>query len=344
MARPSSDQAHPVKTGLRSPALDNPLANLPRPIHGRRSRRRTALRVVLVAALVAVALGAGAIWQNAFGVGEKFDHLVARIELMLNPPPDRPTAPTVEVPLHRTDPPDNASLPPDEEGSPEPSAVAAASASTAPKAKPSPTAPVRRRVDVNIVPSPNKVFASEIKDDMCAAAGVQSALAILKLGNTSDSFQRELESRIGEWDSYRDSHNGGWGPSAMVNALAAYGGTGYQVRAYGSRSDAIFDAALAIRKTHKPVLLLAWRGAHTWVMTGYRASGDPAIFQDASIGGTYIIDPWYPRISSIWGPSDPPGTFQDQSEMRRNYLPWKRPEGLYPDRDGKWIAVVPTTR
>ena len=30
--------------------------------------------------------------------------------------------------------------------------------------------------------------------------------------------------------------------------------------------------------------------------------------------------------------------------MRRNYLPWKRPEGHYPDRDGLFIAVVPTRR
>ena len=28
--------------------------------------------------------------------------------------------------------------------------------------------------------------------------------------------------------------------------------------------------------------------------------------------------------------------------MRRNFLPWKRPEGRYPDRDGLWITVVPT--
>jgi hypothetical protein len=33
---------------------------------------------------------------------------------------------------------------------------------------------------------------------------------------------------------------------------------------------------------------------------------------------------------------------QDAAEMRRNYLPWKRPEGNYPDRDGLFIAVVPT--
>ena len=28
--------------------------------------------------------------------------------------------------------------------------------------------------------------------------------------------------------------------------------------------------------------------------------------------------------------------------MVRNFLPWKRPEGHYPDRDGKFIVVIPT--
>ena len=58
--------------------------------------------------------------------------------------------------------------------------------------------------------------------------------------------------------------------------------------------------------------------------------------------GAYILDPWYPPVSSIWGRSDPPGTFQDAAEMERNYLRWKRPEGRYPERDGLYISVVPT--
>jgi hypothetical protein len=28
--------------------------------------------------------------------------------------------------------------------------------------------------------------------------------------------------------------------------------------------------------------------------------------------------------------------------MVRNFLPWKRPEGRYADRDGKFIVVIPT--
>ena len=128
----------------------------------------------------------------------------------------------------------------------------------------------------------------------------------------------------------------------MALALEAYGAAGYEVRGYETRAGALRDAAVAIETTQSPVILLAWRGAHTWVMTGYRADADPTVFPDAIVEGAYVLDPWYPDVSSIWGPSDPPGTFQDAAEMERNYLRWKRPEGLYPERDGLFISVVPT--
>ncbi len=147
---------------------------------------------------------------------------------------------------------------------------------------------------------------------------------------------------IKKFESWRDSHNGGWGPAAIAAALADNGVKGYEVRAYGSRGLALRDSARALSLTKAPVILIAWRGAHTWVMTGYRADADPTIFRNAKITGTYIYDPWYPRVSTIWGPSDKPGTFQDTAEMERNFLRWKRPEGAYAQRDGKFIAIVPT--
>ena len=169
-------------------------------------------------------------------------------------------------------------------------------------------------------------------------------LAILGHGDNSSARQREIQSRVHEWESYKDSHNGDWGPSAMSLALADYAVTGYQVRAYATRQGALRDAAKAIEKTGSPVMLMAWRGAHTWIMSGFRADADPAVFANAKVTGAYILDPWYPDVSSIWGPSDPPGTFQNEAEMIRNYLKWKRPEGKYPERDGLYIAVVPTVK
>ena len=310
-------------------------------------RLRRAIAIVSIALVVTV-VGAGMVAKDVLGTGRLFDRAVAKVDRFLaGPVPERSEPPTVLV----TDPPDasdggdDATEPP-----PTPDATAVVGAggpSVAPVRVPaaSPTAtpkPPRAPVDVDIVTNHKAVFAHEIKDTWCAAAGVQMALAILGHGNISSAFQRELQGRVHEWESYDDSHNGDWGPSAMVRALDAYGAKGYQVRAYKSRQGAERDAARAIEKTGSPVLLMAWRGAHTWVMTGFRADADPAIFSNATILGTYINDPWYPTISSIWGPSDPPGTFQNTSEMIRNYLVWKRPEGHYQDRDGLFIAVVPT--
>ncbi len=316
-------------------------------------RQRVPWRPVAAALVAGVLLAALAVWSNVLGVGDRFTDVARRIELIVDPPPDRPIGAIVHVtprpwlavapsPAETA----SASAPASASASAPASASASASADPAPASPtPSPTptaAPVRAKVDVNLLTNPRRAFISEEDHEWCAVAGTQIVLAMHGRAPLTVAFQQTLASRIGEWESRRDSLNGGWGPAAMVAALEAYGVHGYQVRAYDTRADALLDAAVSVSRLHAPVLLLAWRGAHTWVMTGYRATADPMTFSDATVTGTYILDPWYPRISSIWGPSDPPGTFQNASEMRRNYLPWKRPEGHYPERDGLFIAIVPT--
>lgn len=285
--------------------------------------------------LACMLLGVVAIWSNAFGVSDRLHGLAQRIELLVDPPPDRPIAEIVRITPR-----------PSTTSAPAPSNAPVAAGSPAAAGTPAPTAtpaPQRASVDVNLLKHPENAFISEEYDHTwCAVAGTQMVLGIWGKAPLTLAFQKELASRIGEWESRRDSLNGGWGPAAMVAALKAYGVPGYEVRAYDTRADALFDAAKAIERFHAPVLLLTWRGAHTWVMTGFRADADPLVFEDARVRGTYILDPWYPLISKIWPRSLPPGAYHDGSTMRVNYLPWKRPEGHYRDRDGLFIAVVPT--
>lgn len=279
-----------------------------------------------------------AVWTNALGVGDRFESLEARVaRFIAGPVPERSTLPTVVI--------TPAPVTPSPTIAPDPTIVASGEPEFTPEPAPTPTpAPVRTPVDVNIL-SPSQAaerFSTQVTKDWCSPAGVQMVLAILGHADTSERFQRELADRVGEWESWADSHNGGWGPASMALALAEYGATGYEIHAYATRDQALRGSARAIAETGAPAVLLTWRGAHTWVMTGYRADADPRIFGDAKVSGTYILDPWYPRISSIWGASDPPGTFQDDAEMVRNFLKWKRPEGLYPDRDGRFIVLIPT--
>jgi hypothetical protein len=203
---------------------------------------------------------------------------------------------------------------------------------------------VRKAVDVKIEPSPAKVFVTEAKDTWCAAAAVQIALNVngpdAKV-DTSRARQSRIRKLQVELTTRKDSRNGGAGPLGMVASLERLGKVDYELRVYDTRAAALHASARAISKTGHAAILLAWRGAHAWVMTGYRADADPTVFKNAKVTGAYIIDPWYPRVSSIWGRSDKPGVFQDTAEMKRNFREWKRPEGKYPARDGSFLVILP---
>ena len=296
--------------------------------------------------VLGVVAGFAAISTNTLGAGDRFDRLVARIDRIVSGPvPERSTLPTIDYtppPLAVASPTAAPTRTPPPTRPPASGDPTAAPTST-PTRAPTPTPlPPREPVDFTAVPNPDAVFAHQNTKDWCAVAGVAMVLAIHDRGAPSDALQEDLARRVKEWESWEDSHNGRWGPAAMALALEEYGVPGYQIRAYPTREDALRDSARTIKLMNAPVILLTWRGAHTWVMSGYRADADPTVFADANVTGAYILDPWYPDASSIWGQSDPPGAFQDTAEMVRNYLPWERPEGPYPERDGKWIALVPT--
>ena len=161
--------------------------------------------------------------------------------------------------------------------------------------------------------------------------------------DTSRARQVRIHNLIRDATTRRDSRNGGAGPLGMVATLERLGSVDYALHIHDSRADALRDAAKQIATTGHPAILLAWRGAHAWVMTGFKGDADPRVFRNAKVSGAYIIDPWFPRVSNIWGPSDGPGVFQDAAEMQRNFLPWRRPESRYPSRDGKFLVIVPLT-
>lgn len=296
-------------------------------------------------------IGFTAVRTNALGAGDRLDRLASRVEVFLDPPPDRPVQDTVVVTPR-----------PSVTASPTPAPVAVAPNSVGPgelgaatRVTPTP-GPVREPVNVQLVADHATVFATQLTEKDCAVAATQMVLAMLGLGDTSEAFQQEIKDRIGEWESVHDSLNGGWGPNAVRVALASYGASGYEERAYWSYADALRDSAIAISQTGKPVVMFPWWGAHTWVMTGYQADADPTVFPDAYISGAYILDPWYPRYSSIWGQSDGPGNFETRAELERNWPAfqgppgyesigpgWTRPEGPYPNRDGRFVVLIPTT-
>ena len=297
-------------------------------VHGDPAMRKDLGFLLFVAAAVVIGL---VTWNVVGGItGEAFGSRASQPVAVIGSRSPRP-GPSTSAPVPST------------------SAPASTTPSMTPSAAPSPTPtprPARKPVNVRIEPKPAAAFVSEAKNTWCAAAAVQIALNVNGSASRIDASRaRQAQIRKLEVDltTRKDSRNGGAGPLGMVASLEKLGKVDYELHVYDTRAEALRASAKAIKRTGHAAILLAWRGAHAWVMTGYRADADPTVFANAKVSGAYIIDPWYPRISRIWGPSDKPGVFQDSAEMKRNYLPWRRPDGRYPGRDGKFLAIIPVS-
>ncbi|MDQ2673171.1 MAG: hypothetical protein M3Y40_00770, partial [Chloroflexota bacterium] len=201
---------------------------------------RSRFGLAALALVILFATGFTVVRANVLGMGDRFDRLTARIENFIDPPPDRSTIPAVVVT-------------PAPSATPEPTVAPTAEPSATPA--PTPTPLVRKPIDLAVVDDHEAVFTSQINDKYCAVAATQMVLTILGLGNASDEFQAQIGSRIGEWEALSDSLNGGWGPAAVQQALAAYGEDGYREYAYDSYADALRDSAKAITEMDKPVLM-----------------------------------------------------------------------------------------
>jgi hypothetical protein len=182
-------------------------------------------------------------------------------------------------------------------------------------------------------------FVSQATKDQCVSAAMQIMLNIIGPENDrSAKTQARLDDLA---DKLSGGRAGATEPMGWAAGLEQLGGGGYRVEIAPSRTKAILRAATAIRATGRPVGLLVWRGAHSWVMHGYEATADPIAGVPFEVTHIYVSDPWYPRVSSIWGASRGPNARITPKQLEEDYLPWRRPTGRYPGMDGQYILVLP---
>ncbi len=171
-------------------------------------------------------------------------------------------------------------------------------------------------------------------------------LNLIRLGedgaepDVSATSQRTLYDRIVALTTHEDSHVGGTGPGGWA-ALLTEEGYPYEVRSYPSRTTAMRAAARAIQETGRPVGILAWTGIHSWVMTGFTATADPATTKSFGVSTAYVMDPWYPWVSTRWPRSEAPNAPRNTADLAANFLPFDLRSGPYPGRDGQFVLVVP---
>ena len=185
-------------------------------------------------------------------------------------------------------------------------------------------------------------MVSELEAWWCMPAAMQTIINIIDGGRPDRTYgtQQRLY-----WLARRlssDQLDGkGAEPIGWASGLTRLGYGTYVVSVHRSRGDAIRTAAKALRMTGRPVGIVAWRGAHSWVMSGFMATADPALTNHFQVTAVAIEDVWYPRISSIWGPSTPPDTWIPVERLPQDYLPYRRPGVRYPGQDGRFLLVLP---
>ena len=200
-----------------------------------------------------------------------------------------------------------------------------------------PVGPGRFAIDL----SKKSDFVTQYNKINCVPASMQVMMNIIDDGaDRSRKLQERLYKLARKLSTDRLKGDGAE-PEGWARGLNRLGYGPYEVSVAKTRGAAIRRAAKALRMTGKPVGLLVWRGAHGWVMSGFKATADPAYTNDFEVTHVQIEDVWYPRVSSIWGPSGKPGTLIPVARLREDYLRWKRPTGPYPDKDGRYVLVIP---
>lgn len=182
-------------------------------------------------------------------------------------------------------------------------------------------------------------FATEMTPIWCAPAAMQTMINIMSRGADTTRATQKLLYRIAR--RLGPAPDRGAEPEGEARTLGSLQYGSFRVLALPSRAAAVKAAARAIRLTGRPAALLVWRGAHNWVVSGFRATSDPALTDDFRVTALRIEDVWYPRISDIWGASRPPDALVPVSALPQDYLPWKRPTGRYPGKDGRFVLIVP---
>ena len=188
-------------------------------------------------------------------------------------------------------------------------------------------------------------FVTQYTDVTCVGASVQTMLNIIREGaDTSRATQRTAQRTAQQRSNPVYVKRSGGGASAMgwAYALGRLGGGSYRVRTFPSRMEALRAVTVAIRATGRPAGLLVWAGAHAWVVSGFRATADPATKPGFRIAGLVVSDPWWPRPVSSRGRTLPPGTELTPAELTRHFVLFQRgPRRTGSILNGSFVVVLP---
>jgi len=217
-----------------------------------------------------------------------------------------------------------------------------------------PAAPPALGVEATVASRPVAVdilrpgdFVSQANDVQCIGASIQMMLNMIgarddRTAGTQARVQqlaRELSQLASDPVRRVNRERRGASVRGWARALPQLGAGHYVLASEATLDEALASAARAMARTGRPVGLLMWRGRHAWVMTGFRASADPLTSTAFRVTSVSVADPWYPRTSSIWGPSPRPGSRLTPKQLAQDFLPLNR--SWMSTHRSRYVLVIP---
>jgi len=181
-------------------------------------------------------------------------------------------------------------------------------------------------------------FIGELQDTWCVPAALQTSINIM---SAEADITKATQTKLFHLAySIAPGSDGGADLKAWPAALEQLGYGNFAVGMDHSMVAAVHQVAKAIRLTNRPAGLIVWYGWHSWVVSGFKATADPALTDKFTVTGLYIEDVWYDRLSTIWGYSNPPDTFVKVSDLPIDYKRYNQGSPSGP-RYLNYLFVVP---
>ena len=180
-------------------------------------------------------------------------------------------------------------------------------------------------------------FATEILDTWCIAAAMQTSINIM---SSKPDKSRDTQARLFDLAVYEGGTSvAGADPTGWAKGLTSLGYGNYAVGAKPNMVDAVDMVVKQIAITGRPGGLIVWNGWHSWVVSGFTATADPATTDSFTVLSLRIEDVWYPRVSNLWPKSRPPDADVKVDALPPDYVRWT--QGKMQGRTNNYVFVYP---
>lgn len=184
------------------------------------------------------------------------------------------------------------------------------------------------------------VFTTQKSWLWCTAAGVQIIRNIVdQKGDHTASGQRRYFSWMRDRNHYDLPLSAGVDPAGWAAGLRHFVDARYRLVSSRTFDGALRSAVTRLRLTGLPVALTVSHGNHGWILTGFRATADPATTSTFTVTSVRVTGPLY-GLQSKNGYDMAPNTKLTTDEFKRFFTPWKyKPMPMI--WDGRYVSIQP---